>query len=369
MKFEYHFEPTKGWMNDPNGLCYFKGQYHAFFQHNPHAPKWDTMHWGHAVSKDLIHWTETDIALYPDMEYENKGGCFSGSAIGKDGKLHLFYTSVSHRLGQTQSMAASTDGVHFDKYMGNPIIPRAPFVAEGGFTKDFRDPKVIEAFGRYYMVCGTCRDGVGQVLLYTSDDLIGWQYLGVAYASDRFGGTPECPDLFPLEDRWVLMFSAMKPTVAATVFVIGDFDGKQFFPEKETYSEYGRDFYAPQTLLAPDGRRIMIGWFYHWGKPLPEGNEVAGALSIARELTIIDGNVVNYPVREAAHLLTEECEYVKINGTVLTVMGLDGQLVYEKDFADVSGIEKIDKVEILFDRKAVEIFLNGGAASVAQWLI
>ena len=369
MRFAYHFEPTVGWMNDPNGLCFFDGQYHAFFQHNPYAPKWDTMHWGHAVSRDLIHWTETDIALYPDMEYENKGGCFSGSAIEREGRLHLFYTGVSHRLGQAQAMAYSEDGLHFVKHEGNPVIPRAPFIAEGGVTKDFRDPKVIAAFGRYYMVCGTCRDGVGQVLLYISEDLIEWQYLDVAYASDRFGGTLECPDLFPLGDRWVLMFSAMKPTVAATVFVVGDFDGKRFIPERETYSEYGRDFYAPQTLLAPDGRRIMIGWYYHWGKPLPEGNEVAGALSIPRELSLIDGRVVNTPVREAAHLLTGECEYVKISGTVLTVTGLDGQTVYEKDFFGINGIEKIDKVEILYDRKAVEIFLNCGAASVSQWLI
>lgn len=369
MRFQYHFEPQRGWMNDPNGLCYFKGQYHAFFQHNPYAPKWDTMHWGHAVSKDLIHWTETDIALYPDREYEDKGGCYSGSAMEKDGKLHLFYTGVSHRLGQAQAMAYSEEGLHFVKYEGNPVIPHAPFIAEGSVTKDFRDPKVIDAFGRYYMVCGTCRDGVGQVLLYVSENLTEWKYLGVAYESDKFGGTLECPDLYPLGDRWVLMFSAMKPTVAATVFVVGDFDGKCFTPERETYSEFGRDFYAPQTLLAPDGRRMMIGWYYHWGKPLTEGNEVAGALSIPRELSLVDGHVVNLPVCEAAHLLADSCEYVHVNGTVLTVMGLDGHTVYEKDFFGVNGIGVIEKVDILFDRKAVEIFLNGGAASVSQWLI
>ncbi len=369
MRFAYHFEPTVGWMNDPNGLSYFGGQYHAFFQYNPYAPKWDTMHWGHAVSEDLITWRQIDTALYPDMEYENKNGCYSGSAIAREGKLHLFYTAVSKQYGQAQAMAVSEDGVSFTKYEGNPVIPRPPFIAEGEYTKDFRDPKVIEAFGRYYMVCGTCRDGVGQVLLYVSDDLTEWNYLCVAYETDKFGGTLECPDLYPLGDRWVLMFSAMKPTVAPTVFVIGDFDGKRFIPEKETYSEYGRDFYAPQTLPAPDGRRVMIGWFYHWGKPLPAGNEVAGALSIPRELSLVDGRIVNIPVREAAHLLTEECEYVKVNGTVLTVMGLDGQTVYEKDFFGVNGIEKIEKIDILFDRKAVEIFLNGGAVSVSQWLI
>ena len=129
MRFAYHFEPTVGWMNDPNGLGYFGGQYHAFFQHNPYAPKWDTMHWGHATSTDLIHWNETDIALYPDREYEDKGGCFSGSAIEREGRLHLFYTSVSEDLGQTQSLAISKDGLHFEKYEGNPVI--------GGYPEDY----------------------------------------------------------------------------------------------------------------------------------------------------------------------------------------------------------------------------------------
>ena len=108
MRLMYHFEPQKGWMNDPNGLVYFKGQYHAFFQHNPNPPqdgpiRWGCglVHWGHAVSEDLIHWEELPIALYPDQDYENKGGCYSGSAIEKDGRLYLFYTSVSHELGQT----------------------------------------------------------------------------------------------------------------------------------------------------------------------------------------------------------------------------------------------------------------------------
>ena len=102
-------------MNDPNGLVFFNGKYHAFFQHYPHAPHWGQMHWGHAVSDDLIHWEEKDIALFPDQDYENDGGCFSGSAIVKDDILYLFYTSVSHELGQTQSVAISKDGIVFEK--------------------------------------------------------------------------------------------------------------------------------------------------------------------------------------------------------------------------------------------------------------
>jgi len=109
IRFDCHFEPEQGWMNDPNGLCHFGGRYHAFFQYNPHAPHWGTMHWGHAASEDLVHWRQAETALFPDMDYENEGGCFSGSALEVDGELHLFYTAVSREKGQTQAAARSRD--------------------------------------------------------------------------------------------------------------------------------------------------------------------------------------------------------------------------------------------------------------------
>lgn len=370
MKFDYHFEPETGWINDPNGLCYYKGQYHAFFQYNPYAPWWDTMHWGHAISEDMIAWKQINTALFPDCEYENDGGCFSGSAIEKDGNLHLYYTAVSKQYGQAQATAVSEDGIHFVKDVRNPIIRNLPFSKDGEISRDFRDPKVFRAFGKYYMVVGACKgEEEGQVLLYSSADMTNWQFKSVVYASCEWGGTLECPDMFPLGDRWVLMFSAMKPTVAATVFVIGNFDGQNFTPERVTYNEYGKDFYAPQSFAHKDGRRIMIGWFYHWGKQLPAGAKVAGALSIPRELSLQKGNIMNYPVKEARHLFRQECDYVKIMGTTLTIWGLDGSEVYKKDFLGVNGVEKIEKVDILFDKKAVEIFINDGIISVSQWLI
>lgn len=369
MRFSYHFEPNTGWMNDPNGLCFYKGQYHAFFQYNPHAPHWDTMHWGHAVSGDLVHWTQAKTALYPDQPYEDEGGCFSGSALEKDGKLHLFYTAVSHKMGQTQALATSLDGVLFEKHPNNPLIPQGPYCTPAGRNPDFRDPKVFEAFGTYCMVVGSCEGSQGQILLYTSADLTSWEYRGVLYASDAFGGTLECPDLFPLGDKWVLMFSAMKPTVASTVFVVGDFDGHTFTPETETYSEFGPDFYAPQSFADAAGRRILMGWFYHWGKELPAGATTAGALSIPRELRLQGGRICNYPVAEARHLLTENCPHVQIHGTAVTVLGLDGEVVLEKDLLGINGLAAIEKADILFDTKAVEIFINNGQISLSQWLI
>ena len=226
-RFQFHFEPRNGWMNDPNGLIYFQGKYHVFFQYYPHAPRWGPMHWGHAVSDDLIHWEELPIALFPNMEYENDGGCFSGSAIVKDGRLYLFYTSVSRELGQTQSVAYSDDGLYFTKYSGNPVILENPL----GF-RDFCDPKVTYMDDTYYMVVGSGDEYSGKVLLFNSNDLFHWAYVGVLFAGNAYAHCIDRPE-------WCV------------------------------------DFYAPQTF-SDGNRRIMIGWMYHWGKearkgvPMPE---------------------------------------------------------------------------------------------------
>ena len=355
-RFRFHFEPQKGWMNDPNGLVWFQGKYHAFFQHNPYAPHWDPMHWGHAVSTDLIHWEELPIALYPDQAYENDGGCFSGSAVVKDGKLYLFYTSVSKELGQTQSVAISEDGIHFTKYAGNPVIRENPL----GYP-DFRDPKVIRIDGTWYMVVGTGNASTGKVLLFTSEDLLAWQYVGVLFEGAEYANCIECPDLFKLGDDYVLMFSKIGEKERATIFAVGDFAGGKL----ENYSlcgpEWGPDFYAPQTFEAPDGRRLMLGWMYHWGKTAPDGCPFAGALSSARELSIRDGKVCSYPPKELARLLTGESRFVHREGECVLLRDLAGnQTGWE--------IPDIHTLEILEDSKSVEVFVNKGAYVFSQWL-
>ncbi len=356
-RFEYHFEPQKGWMNDPNGLIEFNGQYHAFFQHNPYAPVWGPMHWGHAVSKDLLHWEEVPIALKPEETYENSGGCFSGSAIEKDGKLYLFYTSVSKELGQTQSVAVSEDGIHFKKYKGNPVISYFP--EEG--SADFRDPKVSLIDGIYYMVVGSVLNKKGRVLLYTSEDLYNWQYLGVLYESVEYNDAIECPDFFKLGDKYVLMYSKINYKTHATQFVIGDFDGRKLIPEAYSTPEAGPQFYAPQTFESKDGRRIMIGWFYNWGRPLDEGAGFAGALSIPRELTICNGKIYNFPVKEAQDLLKKEAPEVWCDEKkcILKNVPLENGLEYRGE---------ITSVDILKDKKAIEVFINKGEASFSYWL-
>jgi beta-fructofuranosidase len=168
-RLNYHLMAEYGWMNDPNGFIEYEGQYHLFYQHYPYASKWGPMHWGHAVSRDLIRWEYLPVALAPDEAYDS-GGCFSGSAIEKDGKLYLMYTGhvvIVPEVDyiQTQAIAVSEDGVHFTKSPHNPVIGIEQ-IPEQSSKKDFRDPKVFERGGRYYVVLGsnddrrTCCNGI-----------------------------------------------------------------------------------------------------------------------------------------------------------------------------------------------------------------
>lgn len=351
-RLKYHFEPKKGWMNDPNGLVYFKGQYHAFFQHNPYSTQWDKMHWGHAVSNDLISWEELPIALYPDQNYESEGGCFSGSAIVKDDRLYLFYTSVANK--QTQSIAYSDDGIHFTKYEGNPVIGNSPL----GYY-DFRDPKVTEIDGQYYMVTGSGNSDAGQVLLFKSETLLEWKYVGILFEGKEYAPCIECPDFFKLDDKYVLMFSKMNESQRSTIFAIGDFEDNEIKNAIICRPEWGRDFYAPQTLW--DGeRRILIGWMYHWGKKPPITCKYAGALSIPRELKLSNNNINNYPVAEAQHLLVKESKRVTVSNNKIIVHQKKHQ---KRRFA----IPQINSIDILEDTKSVEIFINHGEISISEW--
>ena len=353
VRFNYHFEPQKGWMNDPNGLIYYKGQYHAFFQHNPYAPWWGKMHWGHAVSSDLIHWEELPIALYPDKPYENEGGCFSGSAIEKDGRLYLFYTSVSRELKQTQSVAYSDDGIHFVKYCNNPVIPKNPL----GFS-DFRDPKVTEIDGKYYMVVGTGNKDTGKVILFSSKDLLQWDYIGVLFEGEEYANCIECPDFFKIGSKYVLMFSKIKKHEVH--FVVGDFVDGKLINYTICRPEWGIDFYTPQTFT--DGkRRIMIGWMYHWGKYAPLGCKFAGALTIPRELTLSGNKIINFPVKEARKLLTKQSRYVQVEGNRLTLKTRGRKKVIHE-------LEELNQIDILEDTKSIEVFVNGGTDSFSLWL-
>ena len=310
MRQRYHFMAQTGWLNDPNGLIYFRGKYHFFFQHNPYNGFWDSMHWGHAVSDDMLHWEYLPLALAPSETYDNhlRGGCFSGSAIEHDGKLYLMFTGATNEgkgNEQTQCIAYSEDGIHFEKYAGNPVL----IAPEGVPTDCFRDPKVWKHEDTYYMVCGASRDNKGQALLYRSKDMIHWTYFNVlAESRGEWGYMWECPDFYPMGDKYVLTFSPMGAGEHTSVYQVGDFDyltGK-FCCHVSGEIDWGLDYYAPQSFLAPDGRRIIVGWsnewewmplWKDWGPTYKEG--WCGFFNIPREVRMRkDGTLQFLPIRE-----------------------------------------------------------------------
>jgi len=282
-----HYTPLRGWINDPNGLVYYRGKYHVFAQHNPVAPDNRTpMHWAHAESVDLLRWNHLPIALVPDKPFDI-GGCWSGSAAEDEGRLHLVYSGVSGEKAEIQSvcLATSADGIAFGKDRANPVIPGPP----PGFSRDFRDPRVFRHGDKWRIVIGTSRDGRGCALLYESSDLVGWKFLGPLAASDGTRGTMwECPDFFMLEGRGVLVVSPIGVPGVGSMALIGrmEEDATRLAVEEMVVLDYGPDLYAPQTMAGPDGRRIMIAWMDHWGSSKPPTVSAGwrGAFTIPRAI-------------------------------------------------------------------------------------
>lgn len=299
-RLAYHIMADAGWINDPNGLVYFDGYYHVFFQYYPYTAEWGPMHWGHVRSENLVRWESMPVALAPGMDYD-KGGCFSGSAVDNDGELTLIYTGHVDEKSpkEVQCIAVSRNGVSFDKIDANPVIAMPP--VDG--SEDFRDPKVWKYHDCWYMVVGTGKDGKGKAALYQSANLKKWEYVGVAAESNGFQGNMwECPDLFPIDDKHVLILSPMEMKNAKTLYIVGDMDYEIGKFTQGYYQEidFGYDFYAPQTLVDPNGRRIMIAWMDMWGEKMPtQSNGWAGSMTIPREVHLLkNGRLAFTPVEE-----------------------------------------------------------------------
>lgn len=336
---DFHLSARTGWMNDPNGFSYHDGKYHMFYQYHPYDCHWGPMHWGHAVSRDLLHWEYLPAALSPDEAYD-RDGCFSGSAVTlPDGRHLLMYTGVlQERLRngekrdiQTQCLAVG-DGIDYEKYEGNPVLDGND-LPEGCSHADFRDPRIWRRKdGTYCCIAGNRpADGSGQILLFTSEDGFSWKFKKVFAANNnRFGRMWECPDFFELDGKGVLLVSPqdMLPegfeyhNGNGTLCLIGDFDNKSdtFTEEKNQSIDYGIDFYAPQTVLAPDGRRIMIGWMQNWDTCNFRSQNMSwfGQMSLPRELFIRDNRLFQRPVRELEKMRRNKVEYhdISVSGTV-----------------------------------------------------
>ena len=344
----FHLTPYTGWMNDPNGFSFYQGKYHLFYQYNPYDTIWDTMHWGHAVSEDLLHWKYLPAALAPDEWYDGTG-VFSGSAEElADGRQILLYTGVRRENGdkesevQTQCVAIG-DGLEYQKIPENPVINES-MLPEGFDKMNFRDPKILrQKDGGFRAVMAACRDnGLGAILSYRSKEGIAWSFEGILLENDgNLGLMWECPDLFELDGKTVMLLSLqdMLPegfefhNGNGTAAMIGHFDedSKRFVPEKVHSVDYGIDFYAPQTVMTPDGRRVMIGWMQNWDTTsLISRKDVRwfGQMTLPRELFLKDGRLYQRPLRELEAYRSNPVHYENVLMTGDVVLpGISGRMI------------------------------------------
>ncbi len=330
----FHFTPKKAWMNDPNGMFYKNGYYHLYFQHYPDGNTWGPMHWGHAISTDMVTWKEMPIAIYPD----EKGYIFSGSSVvdvnnssgfSKNGiepiiAMFTYHDMDGEKSGninyQSQAIAYSLDeGQTFTKYSENPVI-KNPGI------KDFRDPKMVwdSIHEKWLMVLAAGQ----KIMFYSSSNLKDWKLESdFGDGVGGHGGVWECPDLFPMkvqgtdEVKWVLLVSINPGGPnggSATQYFIGDFDGKKFTIDasfendlnkseyKSIWIDYGKDNYAGVTwsnIPDSDGRKLFIGWMSNWEYANVVPTETwRSAMTVARQIELQKVNasyrLLFQPVRE-----------------------------------------------------------------------
>jgi sucrose-6-phosphate hydrolase SacC (GH32 family) len=374
LRGQFHFSSRRGWNNDPNGLAYFNGEYHLFYQHNPYGWSWGNMHWGHAVSRDLVHWRELGDKLLPD----DQGPMFSGSAVvdwkntsglGKDGRppLVLIYTAAGNPA--VQCLASSIDGREFTKFHGNPVLPE--------ITDGNRDPKVIwhPPTQRWVMVLYVALpENRHTVHFFTSPNLRNWTLASVTEGIPGSNYLFECPDFFelpvdgdPSNSKWVLLG-------ANSEYAIGTFDGTTFHPEHTRLPGHlGRGFYAAQTfsdIPNQDGRRILIGWFQTETKGMPFNQSMTIPLELKLTATPQGPRLTFTPVRELESLRTRTHSFPSrplAPDTANPLSGLKADLVeIHASFAPGDASELAFNVRgatIVYDAGKQELTVNGHHAA------
>ncbi len=364
---QFHFSPRRGWTNDPNGLVFYKGEYHLFFQHNPYGWNWGNMHWGHAVSPDLIHWKELPVALYPDEH----GTMFSGSAVvdwnntagfqtGEEQVLICIFTAAGNPF--TQGIASSNDrGRTWTKYENNPVLPH--IIASN------RDPKVIWYAPEKKWIMALFLDG-SDFALFSSQDLKKWERL----SSVAIPGTGECPEFFEIaldsnrqNTRWVFYGGNGR-------YLVGKFDGKTFTPESGPHTlHYGNCWYASQTFTdipAEDGRRILIPWGQMATPGMPFNQMMGVPVELTLRTTDEGPRLLANPVKEHASLRvkTHTIQPQPLNPGENPLGAVKGELLdltAELAPGDVAELGfKLRGITVSYDAKKQELRCNDNKAAL-----
>lgn len=407
----YHFAPWKNWINDPNGLCWFQGYYHMFYQCNPHGQEWSNMYWGHAVSRDLVHWTHLPVVLGPQEEVlaepeTIKGGAFSGCAVAGEEEV-VFY--LTRHLGPLQDgedtveqqwMMKSRDMIHFTQE--KCVIASPP----DGASFDFRDPKVLKIGDCWYMVLGSAMQGQGAMLLYESKDGEHWEYVHPLLMEEQNQiRCFECPDLMELDGRYLAVGAFMEHHDSCgryqmSRYYIGNWQNRKLEKVREGWFDFGSNCYAMQSF-EHQGRRISIGWisdFYGEHVKCPDG--AYGSMTIPRQLHIRNDKLYMTPVQEIAGLKgevlyqgsKENFTVPKIEGnayraeirfaentfftillgkdedrTISLVHDANGLRIVTKGVKSEgiefrADVDEVRALEIYMDRRVVEIYVNEGEA-------
>lgn len=404
-----HLKAPDNWVNDPNGFIYYKGNYHLFYQYFPYGPQWGTMHWGHAVSKDLVNWEHKGIALFPTKS-EDRNGCFSGSAVERDGKMYLAFTGVHYeeinpdnihvclneRFESAQMMITSEDGFHFDNWEDKRVIIPPITDEKIGHRTHTRDPKLWRGKDAWYIIVGsTLEEQQGEVLFYRSEDLNTWSYVNKALKTPEYGWMWECPDYFEVEGGEVLLLSAMgipqngeAQEDHAICFPAAFQEENCEMKIGDTYQflDYGLDLYAPQTTLDEEGRRVMVAWVR-----MPEVTEAdwIGMYSSPRIVEMKNEHIyfrMHPNIRKAYSMEIGDVSQANPAGYMASFdledgekVNIGGFLIYRKgrriytDRSDVfpagEGQHLISetpevkegwKLEVLVDENLVEVYINDG---------
>mgnify|MGYP002548865206 FL=1 len=402
-----HFKAPNCWINDPNGFIWYKGWYHLFYQCFPYSAHWGRMHWGHAVSKDLVKWEEKGIALFPSKT-DDRSGCFSGSAIEYKDKMYIYYTGVNYTeedpeninccindtFTAAQLMITSEDGMKFDNIKDKKTVIPPIEDKKIGDKNHTRDPKVWRGKDAWYMVLGSTVDKNGRLLFYKSSDLKTWQYLNYC-EKDGFGWMWECPDFFEIDGKGVTIVSPMgffndgNGYDSVAVCMLSSFDentGKMELSEDYQLFDYGIDLYAPQSTTDKDGNRVVIAWARMPEAIITEKGEWCGMMCIPRIVDVKNNHVYIRPHTNVKNSFVTKLSAPKKSGYMLKTTLKNGESINvggyvikrenDKITTDRSEVFNIKgnyrliaetpvindgyELEIYVDEHLVEVFINNG---------